>query len=84
MMNPSPVFRKAILPWYDTTAACICVLGLMAVVLVVGIEGIRVAGRIASYHGYIWVPIVLVTLSCFVCVSIIFRVVRRYRDRFSF
>lgn len=83
-MNLSPVFRRAILPWYDTNAACIGGLVLMALVLVFGIAGIRVAGRIAAYHGYMWVPMVLVILSGAVCASIIFRMVKRHRDRFSF
>jgi len=83
-MNPSPVFRRAILPWYDTNPACIGVLVLMAAVCLFGLEGIRIAGKMEPSHGYIWVPILLVVLSGCVCVSIIFRMVKRYRDRFSF
>mgnify|MGYP006310617453 CR=1 FL=1 len=83
-MNPSPVFRRAILPWYDTNAACIGILILAAAVLLFGIEGIRVAGQTETYQAHIWVPILLVILSSGVGVSILFRLVKRYRDRFSF
>ncbi|MFP4531357.1 MAG: hypothetical protein ACLFNS_01625 [Desulfobacterales bacterium] len=82
-MNPSPVFRKAIVAWYDTNAVCIGVLVLMAAVLVFGIEGIRVAGTIEKNQNHVWVPILLVVLSGCVCLSILFRMIRRYRNRFS-
>jgi len=83
-MNPGPVFRKAFLPWYDTNAACVIVLILMAAVMAFGLEGVRIARNIEQYQGYAWVPMLLVFFSGSIGVSVLFRMVKRYRDRFSF
>lgn len=79
----SPVFRKTILPWYDTNTACVALFIVMVAVLVFGVEGVRVAGQTAQYKGYVWVPMLLIILSSGVCASIFFRLLKRYRDRFS-
>jgi len=83
-MESSPVFRKAILPWYDTNAACILALLLMTAVLLFGIEGVRIAGKIEAYKAHVWVPILLIVLSAGVCGSILIRLIKRYHNRFSF
>ena len=76
-MAPSPVFRKPILPWYDTNTACILLLVFMAAVLLFGLEGLRVAVTTTQYRDYIGLPILLVALSGFGCVSILIRLIRR-------
>mgnify|MGYP006279328407 CR=1 FL=1 len=76
-MTPSPVFRKPILPWYDTNAACVILLFFMAAVLLFGLAGMRVAGFHAQYRAYIGLPIFLVGLSGFGCVSLLIRLIRR-------
>jgi len=77
----SPVFRKTIVPWYDTHTAGVALFMVMLAVLLFGIEGVRVAGRSAQYNGYAWVPLLLIILSGGVCVSILFRLLKRYWDR---
>ncbi len=49
-----------------------------------GVEGVRVAGKMSQYNGYVWVPMLLIILSGSVCASLSFRLLKRYRDRFSF
>jgi len=80
-MNSSPVFRKAFLPWYDTNTACVALLIWMFAILGFGIEGVRIASKIGQYNGYAWIPVLLIMLSSSVCVSVLFRMAKRYRDR---
>lgn len=78
-MAPSPVFRKPILPWYDTNAACIVLLVFLAAVLLFGLAGLRVAVTTPEYQGFIGLPIVLAALSGTGCASILIRLIsRRY------
>ena len=76
-MAPSPVFRKPILPWYDTNAACILLLVFMAVVLLFGLGGLRVAATNPQYRDYLALPILLVVLSGIGTVSVLIRLIRR-------
>jgi len=56
----------------------------MTAILGFGIEGVRIAGKIDQYNGYVWIPVLLILLSSSVCISVLFRMIRRYKDRFSF
>lgn len=77
-LNDTPVFRKIIVPWYDAEAVCLLTLLFMDTVFLFGMAGIAVAREIPEYHGYIWVPFVLVVLSLSVILSVVIRLVRRY------
>ncbi|MBW1776463.1 MAG: hypothetical protein JRI76_05535 [Deltaproteobacteria bacterium] len=79
----SPVFRRAIVPWYDTTPVCLILMGVMAMVF-----GFALFGIIVSYEEDIpdrtaWVPVLLSVLSAAVFISVSTRLVRRRLKRLS-
>lgn len=79
-MESTPVFRKSILPWYDTNAACWMLLLVMAAVLLFAIEGLRVAAGSSVYRAHAWLPFVLIVLSSAVLISLVVRLAKRFRN----
>lgn len=81
----SPVFRRAIVPWYDSETACLATIILMVAFFWFGILGIWVAREGGAYFTweYLWVPICISGLSCVVIVTITVRLVRRFAFRFT-
>ena len=77
----SPVFRKAIIPWYHSKTVCGITIAFMLFVFLFGLAGISVAREQEQYNGYIWVPIVLVVLSGAIVVLNIIRLIRRHASR---
>ena len=77
-VDQSPVFRKAIVPWHDSDAACMVKSAVMFVVLLFGIDGIKVARQFDAFNAYVWVPVLISTMSFSVCVSNIIRLIRRH------
>jgi hypothetical protein len=75
----SPVFRKAIFPWYDSDWFCIAAicLGLFAGLL--GGVGWDVAGDVPAYRAHLWLPALLIGLSAALVVSTVVRILRRRR-----
>ena len=68
-------------PWYDSEAVCTLVLVLMAAVLLFGFFGIRVARDNPAYHGYVWVPYLLVLMCLYVIISTVIRLIKRFPRR---
>lgn len=73
----NPLFRKVILPWYDTDAACILTGVFMLIVFAFSFAGISVALETPEGRRHLWVPCMLLILSTLVMTTIIFRMVRR-------
>lgn len=82
-LDPNPLFRRIIVPWYDSDAACYGVIGSMLVVLLFGVAGIFVVRAEPAYRPHLWVPVLLSVLSAAALLSTIVRLVRRYRARYS-
>ena len=82
-LDQNPVFRKVIVPWYDSEIACLAVIIFMGVVVLFGFTGISVAQDNLLYHEHIWVPILLIIMSGSVLISITIRLTKRYLQRFS-
>jgi hypothetical protein len=80
-MDRNPLFRKVIVPWYDSDTACYVFLLGMLLVLLFSIGGLVVARAHPMYRAHTWVPTLLVILSGSVLVSITVRLVRRYLSR---
>ncbi len=76
-LDENPVFRKIIIPWYDSEIACLILIIFMNFVLMFSRSGISVAREYSEYTAYIWIPVLLMVLSVGVILSIIFRLVRR-------
>lgn len=81
-LNKNPIFRKVIVPWYDSEVACLFVIVCMFFVFLFGLSGLSVIGEKAEYKSYIWVPVVLMILSGGVIFSIAIRLIKRYAYRF--
>jgi riboflavin transporter FmnP len=75
--SQQPVYRKVIIPWYDSNLIGIATIIFMAAVMLFGFYGIIVAREYLKYHEYIWVPILLSGLSFGVAASIFIRILRR-------
>lgn len=80
-IDPNPLFRRVITPWYDTTPACWLVLVAMAAVAFFAWAGISVALSNDALKSHLWVPASLLALSALVFVSVVVRLLRRYFDR---
>ena len=76
--NKSPVFRKAIIPWYQSKTAYGISIALLLLVLLFGLAGISVAREEIQFRGYVWLPIVLVVLSGAIAIVNFVRLFRRH------
>lgn len=76
-----PVFRKIIIPWYDSDIVCVMMSAAMFAVFVFGIFGIVVAAEKFEYNRFIWVPATLVISSAIVIISTVIRIVLRKQQR---
>ena len=79
-LDQNPVYRKVIVPWYDSEIACLVVIAVMFIVFLFGFIGISVASETAEYRSLVWVPILVVTLSGAVILSTTIRLIRRYAN----
>jgi len=82
-LDKSPVFRKIIVPWYDSETACLIVIVCLLLVFLFGLAGISIARSNLAYRDYIWVPVLLMILSGGVIFSTAIRLAKRYAYRFS-
>ena len=82
LIDQNLVFRKAVVPWYDSDTACVITTVCMFVVFLFAVIGIHMARQISQYQEYQWVPILLAGLSVTVFVSTLIRLmIRRYAER---
>jgi hypothetical protein len=79
--NKSPVFRKAIIPWYHSKTAQGITIVFMLLVFLFGLAGISVARANVQFNDHIWVPITLVVLSGSIIFFSIIRLIRRRSAR---
>jgi hypothetical protein len=77
-IEKSHSFRKVISPWSDSDTACLIKVIVSFVVVLFGIDGIKVARQVDAYHDYVWVPVLLFSLSATVFVTNLTRIVKRY------
>ncbi len=77
----NPLFRRVIIPWYDTEIACYFAVVFMAGVIAFSVAGIKEANSTPEFHQHIWIPIILLIMSVVVFISTLFRLVRRKYER---
>jgi len=77
----SPVFRKPVIPWYQSKTAYGLTIAFMLAVFLIGLVGISVTRENDAYTGYIWVPALLVILSGCLIITSIIRLIRRYTSK---
>lgn len=76
-LDPNPLFRRAIAPWYDSTVLCLLVLVAMVLVIWFCAVGVGVAAGNPEYRRFLWVPWMVLSMAAVVAVSIIFRMGQR-------
>jgi len=81
--DEKPIYRKLIVPWYDTQKICLFVILLMLLVFLFALAGVSIAGEIPEHRTRIWLPILLIVLSASVIISTAVRLIKRFRYRFS-
>ncbi|MBF0117323.1 MAG: hypothetical protein HQK79_00690 [Desulfobacterales bacterium] len=77
-IDPNPVFRKIIIPWYDLDSLCFVQIFFMDMVMLFGIAGISAAYDQTDFYNYIGVPILLVSSSLGVMISTSIRLIKRF------
>ena len=77
-LDPNPLFRRIIMPWYDSTPLCWCLLAAMLALVIFSLAGVSVARENPGYRDYAWVPWSLLVLSLYVCLSVAVRLIRRH------
>ena len=82
-IDQNPLFRKTIIPWYDSEVVCIGVIVFMLIVFFFGVIGISVARENAEYHGYVWIAVFLVVMSGGAIFSTTIRLIKRHARRYS-
>ena len=82
-IDQNPLFRKVIVPWYDSEAACYIVIFFMFIVFLFGAAGISASRENIAFHEHVWVPVLLMLMSGGVIISTIIRLIKRVSRRFS-
>lgn len=80
-LDPNPLFRKMIAPWYDSNLTCWIVLIAMLALIVFSWAGLAAALANPFYREFYPMPLLLLLLSLSVAVSVGIRLIRRYYDR---
>jgi len=77
--DQNPLFRRAIIPWYDSNTLCIIVIVLMFFVFLFSVAGILVAFENIDYRNCLWLPELLIILSGSVFILTSIRLSKRHR-----
>ncbi len=81
LADKTPVFRKVIIPWYNSTTVLIMMIGFMLLVFLFAAAGIAVARETPAYRGYVWVPAILLAMSAAIIATTAVRLIRRYTQK---
>ena len=79
--DKNPVFRKAVIPWYNSTTAHIIVVIFMFLVILFAAAGLAVARDNPDYQGYIWLPSLLLAMSITIVATTVIRLIKRYTQK---
>ena len=78
-IDQNPLFRKVIVPWYDSKVVCRIIIIFTLFTSLFGLIGIATASTTESYNDYIWIPVVLTVVSGIVLTAAIIRLVKQYK-----
>ena len=81
--DEKPVYRKLIVPWYDTKTACLIIIVFMLLVFLFGLVGLSVAGERTEQYAKIWLPFLLIVMSAGIIITTVIRLAKRFRHRLS-
>jgi len=77
----NPVFRKAIIPWYNSTTVYTIVLIIMLLMLFFAIAGLSVSQEKAEFRRYVWIPALLLAMIAAIIITTTARLIKRYTQR---
>lgn len=81
--DQSPLFRRIILPWYDTDIACVLTGVFLLLVLGFALAGISVVFETPDGARHAWVPVTLLALSAVGIFTVCLRLYRRHAHKFK-
>ncbi|MDY6792493.1 MAG: hypothetical protein SWH54_14620 [Thermodesulfobacteriota bacterium] len=81
--DEKPIYRRLIVPWYDSLSACCIVLIFMIIVFLFALTGLYVACEKDEHIAHIWVPSLLMLMSTWVFVLTSIRLIKRYKRQAS-
>ena len=76
--DQDPVFRKIIVPWYDSDIVCSVSALAMVVIFLFALRGLNLALQIADTPAFIWMPLILAGMSLCAFFSLIARLLNRH------
>ncbi len=79
--SQNPLFRRVIIPWYDTEPVCYVTLAFMVVVIFFSLVGIVEANSTPEFKQHIWIPVLLLVMCLIVFISTLLRLLRRSAER---
>ena len=74
-IDSNPMYRKIIVPWYDSDRACLFGATALSACFVFALIGTYLA--IIEYPELVWYPVLLTVLSSLVLISIVTRLIKR-------
>ena len=77
----NPVFRKIIIPWYNSTTVYIIVLIIMLLLLLFAIAGLYVSQENNEYRRYVWIPSLLLAMTAAIIITTAARLIKRYTQK---
>ena len=80
-LDPNPLFRRVITPWYSSSLVCWIVFLATLAVMLFSWTGISLAFSRDAFHGLWFLPCLMLGLSLFVFIVNFFRMIRRYPDK---
>lgn len=81
--DQNPLFRRIILPWYDTNIICVLTGVFLLLVFGFALIGISVAFETPDGGRHAWLPAVLLVLSAAGIVTVCLRLFRRHAYKFK-
>lgn len=78
-IEQNPLFRKVIVPWYDSKIVCRIIIVCTLFALLFGLVGISAANATEMYNDYIWVPVALTAVSAGVLIAFVIRLIKQYK-----
>lgn len=78
LLDDTPLFRKMIIPWYDSLSTCLLILVFFDLVFLYGFIGMTVARETHEYYRHSGIPVLLMVLSLSGGLSVCIRLFLRY------
>ena len=80
-LDPNPLFRRVITPWYNNTLKCWIMVLVMLATMLFSWAGIVVAFSRDEFRDHWMVPSIILLLSLFLFISNFIRLIRRPSDK---